>query len=207
LPVLAIPLIKGVIGAVVDAGAQIAVSMANGNSFNTAFSNIDYTSVGSSFVTSAIGGPGMSTTAKVVTGTVIAADAMVDISISKGVEYIGENKPITNAAVDAFSSIVPGKVVDEVTSNFNKAIASDLAAGSATMSKGMKSSLSQAEAVVNSSNVQTGANAVMDFAGGIIGGQMNESIEANTTRSFLPPPNSSFTHPTDAIRSYIPILP
>jgi RHS repeat-associated protein len=61
LPILLIPVIKGAVGAVVDAAAQVTVSMANGQDFGEALSNIDYTSVGASFVTSAIAMPGMST--------------------------------------------------------------------------------------------------------------------------------------------------
>ena len=50
LPVFLVPLIKGAVGAVVDAAAQVTVSMANGQGFGEAMSNIDYTSVGASSV-------------------------------------------------------------------------------------------------------------------------------------------------------------
>jgi hypothetical protein len=59
-----IPVFKGLIGGIVDAAAQATVSMANGQGFGKAMSNIDYTSVGASVVTSAITMPGMSTVAK-----------------------------------------------------------------------------------------------------------------------------------------------
>ncbi|MDR0939178.1 MAG: DUF6443 domain-containing protein, partial [Mediterranea sp.] len=65
LPIFLVPLIKGAVGAIVDAAAQVTVSMANGQGFGEAMSNIDYTSVGASFVTSAVTMPGMSTAAKV----------------------------------------------------------------------------------------------------------------------------------------------
>lgn len=153
--------------------------MANGSGFGEALSDIDYTSVGASFVTSALAIPGMSTTARAITVGVVAADAAVDINSSQGFKnVVAGDKLYTAAAIDVVSSVLPGKTVDGVTSAFNKAVTSDLTATSAaTMTKGTKSGLKQVQSVVNSANVQTGANAATDFISGLIGGQINKSMQ------------------------------
>lgn len=181
VPLLAPLLIAGgkaLVGAAVDAAAQITVSMANGQSFQESLSNIDYTSVGASAAASALTAPGMSTVAKLITGAAIVGDALVDVSSGGGVESVitGE-KSLGNVAIDVASSVIPGKIVDGVTSSFNKAITSDLTATSAaTMTKETKSILSQTQTTVNSTTVQTGIGAVSDYTGGIIGGQANEEL-------------------------------
>ena len=178
LPVFLIPLAKGAVGAIVDAAAQVTISMANGQGFGEAMSNIDYTSVGASFLTSALTMPGMSSAAKTATVTAIVFDAAIDISSSKGIKTVvtGE-KAIINAAIDISSSILPGKVIDGITSGFNKAVVSDLSATSAaTMTKGTKSGLKQIQSIVNSTSFQTGVNAVGSFVSGLVGGQANTSV-------------------------------
>ena len=89
LPVFLVPLIKGAVGAVVDAAAQVTVSMANGQGFGEAMSNIDYTSVGASFVASAIAMPGMSTGRKIVTGVAAVADVALDINVKGEINSVG----------------------------------------------------------------------------------------------------------------------
>ncbi len=206
MPVFLVPLIKGSVGAIVDAAAQVTVSMANGKSFGQAMSSIDYSSVGTSFVTSAIVTPGMSTTAKVATVGVIAVDAAVDFNMKGEIQSIGgvvgENKSITNATIDAVSSVVPGKVVDNLSSSFNKAINSDLSSNAAAaLKKETKSSMRQAQATVNSTSVQTGVNAVADYVGGLIGGQTNEAVNNSKSKSnFLTLPKPSTSLPNDATR-------
>ena len=208
MPVLLVPLIKGAVGAIADAAAQVTVSMANGQSFGQAMSNIDYTSVGASFVTAAIAMPGMSTTAKVVTVTVVAADAAIDVNAKGETLIIGEEKSITNAAIDAVSSVVPGKVVDNVTSGFNKAVSSDLgSSAAATLTKETKSSMKQAQTMVNSTAVQTGANAVADYMGGMIGGQANNEIGTGSTTRISVPLKDPIVQQNDATRVQRPIIP
>lgn len=212
LPVFLIPLVKGAVGAIVDAAAQVTISMVNGQGFGEAISNIDYTSVGASFVTSALAMPGMSTAAKTATVATIALDATVDISNSKGVETVitGE-KAVLNAAIDISSSVLPGKTIGGVTSEFNKAVTSDLTATSAaTMTKGTKSGLKQAQSIVNSTGFQTGANAVGDFIGGVVGGTVNATV--NNSEGNLKPASTNksvnqFVQPADAINVQKPLYP
>jgi hypothetical protein len=213
MPVLLVLLIKGAVGAIADAAAQVTVSMVNGQSFSQAMSSIDYTSVGASFVTAAIAMPGMSTTAKVATVAVVATDVAIDVNAKGEIQtigsVIGENKSITNAAIDAVSSVVPGKVVDNVTSGFNKAVSSDLgSSAAATLTKETKSSLKQAQATVNSTAFQTGANAVADYTGGMIGEQAKKAIETgSTTRISTPLKDDPVVQQNDATRVQRPIIP
>ncbi|MFR2069169.1 MAG: RHS repeat domain-containing protein [Bacteroides nordii] len=212
LPVFLIPLAKGTVGAIVDAAAQVTISMANGQGFSEAMSNIDYTSVGASFVTSALAMPGMSAAAKTATVTTAALDAAVDISSSRGVETVvtGE-KTIVNSAVDISSSVLSGKAVDGIISGFNKAVTSDLTATSAaTMTKGTLSGLRQAQSLVNSTGFQIGVNAIGSFIGGMAGGQANISLNnlrGNLKPAFTNKSVNQFVQPTDAINVHKPLYP
>lgn len=61
----------------------------NGQGFGEAMSNIDYTSVGASFVASAIAMPGMSTGRKIVTGVAAVADVALDINVKGEINSVG----------------------------------------------------------------------------------------------------------------------
>ena len=95
-----IPLVKGLVGGVIDISAQISVGMANDMTFSEAFDNVDWTSVGAATVLSATLSPGMSTGATVAVGTVIAADAAVDINTNGKVQtafgVVGDEKAFSN---------------------------------------------------------------------------------------------------------------
>jgi hypothetical protein len=205
-----IPLIiKGVIGGVVDAAAQVTVSMANGQDFGEAMSNIDYTSVGASVVTSALTMPGMSTVAKVATVTAIAVDAAVDVSNSKGVESVvtGE-KTMTNAAIDVAASVFPGKAVNGLTSNFNKAISSDLSSNAAaTLTKETKASMKQTQTIVNGTAFQSTAKETANYTGKIIAGQA-KTVVGSSTKGVPAPVTTPLVLPTDAIQTnkHIPLI-
>lgn len=204
-PAFVIPLIKGVAGAFVDAAAQVSVSMANGNCFGQSLSNIDYTSVGASFVTGALAVPGMSTGAKIVTSGVIAADALADVKVNGEMETIGgivgENKPVGKIAVDAVSSVVPGKAANELASGLNKAISSDLSSSAAaTMTKEIRSELVNAQKNINSLSGEIIRESTANFTGGLIGGQASEMFESTSTS---PPPSlpaNSIIQQNDATR-------
>jgi RHS repeat-associated protein len=202
-----IPVVKGVVGGVIDAAAQATVSMANGQSFGEAMSNIDYTSVGASALTSALTVPGMSTTAKVATVAAVALDAAVDVSNRDLETVVTGDKSVMNAAIDVASSVLPGKAVDGLTSSFNKIVTSDLtAASAATMTKETKSGLKQVQAKVNSTAVQTAANSVAEYTGKLIGGQANKSIA--TSNIVSAPSKDPIVQQSDATRvQQCPIYP
>lgn len=68
-----------------------------------------------------------------------------------------------------------------MTSGFNKAIDSDLSSSvAATLTKETKTSMRQAQSVVNGENFQGIANGVADYVGGFIGGQANEIIDTSS---------------------------
>ena len=172
LPVFLIPLAKGAVGAFVDASAQVSISMINGKSFYEAVGGIDYTSVGASFVTSAIVAPGMSTGAKVVTGIAIGIDAAVDINGNGQIQTIGgllgETKDASSIALDVAASIVPEKVIDKVSSGLSKAIEKDLTSKSAaTLPKDVKASMKHTKDVIDNKGIP-GANTIADFSTGLI---------------------------------------
>ena len=211
MPVLLVLLLKGAVGAIADAAAQVTVSMANGQSFGQAMSSVDYTSVGASFLTSAVAMPGMSTTAKIATAAVAVADASIDNNANGKIQTvgggIGENKSITNAAINAIFSIVPGKVVENITSGFNKAVTSNLGSSVAsTLTKETKSSMRQAQAMANSITVQTGANAVADYTGGMVSGQINKEVGTFSTARVSTPLKGPVVQQNDATRVQRQIL-
>ncbi len=204
-PAFVIPLIKGVAGAVVDAAAQVSVFMANGKSFSQSLSNIDYTSVGTSFLTSALAGPGISTGTKIGMGIATTTDALVDVKVNGEVEAIGgivgENKPVGKIAVDAVSSVAPGKAANELVSGLNKAISSDLSSSAAAaMTKEVRSELVNAQKNINSLSGEIIRESTANFTGSLIGGQANEIFESTSTS--LPPslPANSIIQQNDATR-------
>jgi hypothetical protein len=181
-----LPIVKGAIGAVIDASAQMSVSMANGQSLGQSVSNIDYTSVGASFITSAVTAPGMSTVAKAIGITAIAADAAVDVSQTKGVEsVITGNKSITKTMIDAATSLIPAdKGIQKLTDNFNHAITSDLTSNAAkTLTKDAKTALKNTQKIANSKTMQTSANAAANYLVNITGGQGNEMVNKSSNMS------------------------
>ena len=201
-PIL-LPLIKGAVGAVVDATAQVSVAMADDQGFFEALSNIDYTSIGASFMTSALLSPGMSTAAKVTTASVIAVDVAVDYSENKGLEYIGEGKTPGKAALDAAASLVLGKVARGVTSGLEKAIVSDLSSkASATLSKEIKSSLMQMQTIVNSDGFQIGTNVIANFTAGLINGQLSAIPFGGMKQTSMPQTHEIIR--ADALQVYKP---
>ena len=120
-----IPLVKGLAGAAIDAGAQITVSMAMGKNFKESLLELDLTSVGASFVSSAFLSPGLSSAAKVTKGAKVAAvglnvaNAAVDYSVEDGMTFVLandlHNKGIGDFAADLLfstaSDFVSGKTL------------------------------------------------------------------------------------------------
>ena len=141
LPVFVVPIIKGAIGAVVDAAAQVTVSMAKGNSFGEAVSEIDLTSVGASFVTSMAIGPGVSKGLQSAAKAATLIDVAADYSAGEGSKTVLDDKTLLEVGAGIISSKMPG-VLDNAGSKLNKAITEDLQSNAAaTLSKGTKKEL------------------------------------------------------------------
>ena len=210
VPALVIPLIKGAVGASIDMMSQISVSIANGKSFKESMKNLDLTSIGTSFIVSAISAPGMSTVAKIVTNGLIALDATIDISANDGVSTIlpvenYNNKETSHVIVDAVSSFIPGKIVDDFTSALSKAISSDLTSkASATLTKESINSMKKLHSDINSTGFQIGSNAIMDYWGGYLGGSINNINKPENEMYSVPRSssqlNDNITLPNDATR-------
>lgn len=211
MPALIYGLIKGFCGAIIDVCAQVTVAMDNGDNFEQAISKIDYTSVGASFVTSAIASPEMSTTAKVATVATVAGDAAIDIQANGDSESIlgiigKEPKPITNAAVDAVFSTVPGKVVDNAKAGFNKAVTSDLKSNTAaTLTKETRTSLKQAQETVKSLPAEIVTDAITSYPAGVLSGQINTELDKFSTGVLNS--QNPLVQPNDATRIQRTVIP
>jgi cell well associated rhsD protein len=172
---------KGAIAAGVDMAAQVQVARADGASYREAFGSVDYTSVGASFIAGAALSKSMSTAAKAVAATAIAADVAVDYSTNDGIQHIGgmqeNNKPVTRAIVDLGAAVIPGKVADGLLNGVVKSATSDLASnGAKTLTKEAKTALKQVKAVAESEGAQVAATSVSDFVGALVGGVINTVI-------------------------------
>ena len=157
---LIIPLVKGLIGAAIDATTQVSISMLTGNSFSEAVGNIDMVSVGKSFVTSALQ---MKIVAEIALEVV---DAAVDFNASGEMETIANGKEMSHFVIDMATSF-GGVFLEGVPNSFSKAISEDLSSKSAaTMTKETKASLKQIQKVINSEEVKTTVSTVTGFVTG-----------------------------------------
>lgn len=66
--------------------------------------------------------------------------------------------------------------------------------------------MKQAQATVNSTAVQTGANTVAGYTGGMIGGQANKAIGTGSTTRILTPLKDPVVQQNDATRVQRPII-
>ena len=168
-------LVKGLIGAAVDATTQFTISMASGKGWTEAFSDIDLTSVGASFVSSALPLP------KVGKIVVEVVDAAVDIKAKGKIGYIFTGtKNISHAIVDVAVSKVSDKIADGFTNGLSKAISNDLSAKSAaTMTKETKEGLKQTQKFINGKGFQTTVSAVTEFKAGVTGELVKQQIDTS----------------------------
>lgn len=123
-----IPLVKGLAGAAIDAGAQITVSMAMGKNFKESIKELDLTSIGASFVSSALLSPGLSSATKATKGAKVAAvglnvaNAAVDYTYKDGVTFVlgdnSYNKDIKNVVTDMLFSTASDFVSSKTLSAF-----------------------------------------------------------------------------------------
>ena len=160
VPLIVPYLVKGLIGAAIDATTQVSISMLMGNSFSEAVGNIDLVSVGKSFVTSAL-------QMKIVAEIALeVADAAVDFNASGEMETITNGKEMSHFVIDMATSL-GGVFLEEVPNSFSKAISEDLSSKSAaTMTKETKASLKQIQKVINSEEVKTTVSTVTGFVTG-----------------------------------------
>ena len=94
-------------------------------------------------------------------------------------EAVGDN----GGVLDLAATIVPGKVVDNVSSGLSKAIKKDLASNaSATLSKEAKASMKHKKDVIDDKGIP-GFKGFADFSAGLISGQVKKVIDPQNTKS------------------------
>ena len=137
---LPLPIIAAIIGATIDFVTQVSINLTTGQSFTNALSNVDITSVMASGATSAFLGPTAGSGAKIAAGTINAADAIVDISVNNGIQYVGgsdnNEKTITNVAIDLGTSMLPDFGINHTpmnTSSYTRSSAAEI--GTMNMTK------------------------------------------------------------------------
>ncbi len=181
-PALLIPVVKGIVGAAVDVGTQITVSMASGRTFGEALSEIDVVSVGTSFMTSTFAVPGGSVLKKIALPVLTSSvDAIVDVSVKDGLEFVGLNKEIPESVTDfvfGIASILPGKAVDRFSSKVSKEIKEVLNSNVAsTYTKEYKNYLKKQIVFFESEQLKAPLETVLDYPIGIIGGMISGTLE------------------------------
>ena len=101
-------LVKGAVGAAIDAGAQVTCLMIEGNSFKESLGKIDLTSVGTAFVSSILLSPGASKGVKAATMVGLnLADAAVDYTMDEKATVIFAGKKVPEAASNFLLSFTP----------------------------------------------------------------------------------------------------
>ncbi|SDD35669.1 RHS repeat-associated core domain-containing protein [Williamwhitmania taraxaci] len=194
LTVLAIRAVGGAaIGASMDFTIQMTLNMSLKNEdFITAFSDVDWTSVGTSALIGAVGIPGSNLT-KVVKATTITTaivgDAAFDYSTLKGHQNIfnGE-KSLVSATIDVTGSVLGGEAVKGVVKWARKAANNDvMSKGFSILNKADKNALKQRQKIVNSNYVETvtdypisiGVGAGMNGAKDVFGNEKGFSQKVN----------------------------
>ena len=177
-----IPLIKGVVGAAVDAGAQVTISMSSGKTFMESLKSVDLTSVGTSLITSAVLSPGAS---KGVQAAVVGAnllDTGVDYSINDGIKTIGKGKNVEEVAIDFVLDVASSKASNGMQQAFKNDASAKLAPSvAAPLTKAERASLRSRKEFVNSEAFSTILDNTFSFTGGMTGNMIFEFV--------LPPKN------------------
>ena len=175
VPLIVPYLIRGLIGAAIDATTQVSISMLTGNSFSEAVGNIDVVSVGKSFVTSAISGVKIdgkvvNTILKSTAAACEVVDAAVDVNYTDGAKIIGGEKKTSDVVIDISMSFLGNGLTDGFINSFNKAISEDLSSkAAATLTKETKANLQKTKDFVNSYEFETAVSTITGFATGGVG--------------------------------------
>ena len=177
-----IPLIKGVVGAAVDAGAQVTVSLSAGKTFMESLKSVDLTSVGTSLITSAVISPGASKGLKAAVVGANLLDAGVDYSIDDGFSSIADNKTIEEAfvgfAIDVASSEASKAMQKAFVKDANAKLAPSVAA---PLTKAERASLRSRKAFAESETFSVMLDDLFSFTSGM--------VEKVTFELVLPPRN------------------
>ena len=177
-----IPLIKGVVGAAVDAGAQVTVSLSAGKTFMESLKSVDLTSVGTSFITSAVISPGVSKGLKAAVVGANLLDAGVDYSIDDGFSSIADNKTIEEAFVGFAIDVASSEASKAMQKAFVKDASAKLAPSvAAPLTKAERASLRSRKAFAESETFSVMLDDLFSFTSGM--------VEKVTFELVLPPRN------------------
>ena len=177
-----IPLIKGVVGAAVDAGAQVTVSLSAGKTFLDSLKSVDLTSVGTSFITSAVISPGASKGLKAAVVGANLLDAGVDYSIDDGFSSIADNKTIEEAFVGFAIDVASSEASKAMQKAFVKDASAKLAPSvAAPLTKAERASLRSRKAFAESETFSVMLDDLFSFTSGM--------VEKVTFELVLPPRN------------------
>jgi len=177
-----IPLIKGVVGAAVDAGAQVTVSLSAGKTFMESLKSVDLTSVGTSFITSAVISPGASKGLKAAVVGANLLDAGVDYSIDDGFSSIADNKTIEEAFVGFAIDVASSEASKAMQKAFVKDASAKLAPSvAAPLTKAERASLRSRKAFAGSETFSVMLDDLFSFTSGM--------VEKVTFELVLPPRN------------------
>jgi len=175
-------MVKAAIGAGVDIAAQIAASQLNGNNWSESIQQIDWTSVGSSAAAAALTVPGASTGAKILAGVLEGINVAVDYTQANGLEYIGKDKSVGAAAIDALAPVGANFTADAVVQVFSKSITAELTSKSAaTLSKAVKNEMKQYLEIINNSKTKYANEQFWSFSFGIEASILQNVIEPENT--------------------------
>ncbi len=173
---------RAVIGAAIDITAQVVASRLTGSEWSETIQGIDWTSVGTAAVTSALTTPGVSTGAKIGGVALEGINAAVDYSQKDGLQYLGKGKSMTDVAIDAATPAVVDLGTKKFIGTFSKSIANDLTSKSAaTLSKAAKNELKQLQKIVDSKTTKFVIGQFGNLSMGIEFSILKEMIEPENT--------------------------
>ena len=111
-------LVKAALGAIVDLGTQMAFCLIAGDSFEEAFSQVDWTNVGAS----ALMGPvsALNKGRRFASVAINMLDVGFDYSALDGFEMAGDGKKGYEVAIDAITSLFASTSSDEIVKLFRK---------------------------------------------------------------------------------------
>jgi len=188
------------IGASIDFSVQMAVNMTiNGNTAREAFSNVDWTSVGSSAVTGALGAPGLGLANSIKLSGMVAssiADASFDVTTAKGTESLfnGE-KSGSEALIDVGGSLLGDVVSGGLVAGAKSAIKNDITSnGFKTLDKADQTLLRETQTVVNSQGFESGVNTGVELGTQLL---QEGTQSVFTTPELIAPSTQSMTLPSD----------
>jgi len=159
--------IRATIGAAIDFSAQMTINQTiHGQTFGTAFRNVDWVSVGTSAVIGAATIPGLGTTARTATiATAAVTNGAVDVRIDGGTTTIAGEKEIGAGIIDAVGSAANFKASDAVVGGSKRMVSSEIQSGTfSTLNNAEKNLVRQTNRVVNSEGYNAGVSAATSVA-------------------------------------------